>query len=268
MSAAGEDINNKVRSIIKEKCTAIHPTLEWKFQRAALNYLNNESEGKMTEMEEIIFHDVYPLYGLSDIRNSSKLRNEAIREDLAENLELAKEVILSAMKIKDLKVFDELNFRIDRKVDALKFGIDSGDEAEILKFLNKKIIPLFDHIKGYGKDVQDAIEKYNSSLTDNLSFIYKRRKSYEESSTKISGIIASYLDEEQKAIQAVYPHYFERYKTDGVDHSIYIGGSLVEDQKFNRLYLRNIRMWQLMMMCGIVRKSNELKKELFDQIQI
>lgn len=257
-----EEINNKVRSLIKEKCTAIHPTLEWKFQRAALKYIKDESEIKGIEMEEIIFKDVYPLYGLSDIRNSSLIRNESIREDLIENLELVRNVINSAKNFKDLKVFDELNFRIEKKVDALKFGIDSGDEAEIMKFLNKKIIPLFDHIKNYGKEVREAIDKYNSSLTENLQFIYKRRKNYEESSSKISNMIASYLDEEQKAIQEIYPHYFERYKTDGVDHSIYVGGSLVENQKFNMLYLKNLRMWQLMMICGIVRKSGEIKKEL------
>ena len=257
-----EDINNKIRNIIKEKCTAIHPTLEWKFQKAAINYLKNETSGKKTEMEEIIFNEVYPLYGLSDIRNSSLQRNDAIRDDLIENLELAKKVIITARKHKKLKIFNELIYKMDRKISSLKFGIYSGDESEIMKFLSRQIVPLFEHIHNYDDEVRSEINKYNESLNKDLLVIYNRRKSYEESATKINSVIVSYLDEEQEEIQEIFPHYFERYKTDGVDHSIYIGASLVENIKFDRVYLRNIRLWQLMMMCGIVRKTGEIKNDL------
>lgn len=257
-----EDINNRVRNIIKEKCTAIHPTLEWRFQKAAMNYLKNENNGAETEMEEIVFHDVYPLYGLSDIRNSSLQRNEAIRDDLIENLELAKKVILTAGKFKKLKIFKELIFRMDKKISSLKFGIYTGDESDIMKFLSKQIVPLFEHIQNYDEEVRSVINQYNESLNKDLMIIYNRRKSYEESATKVNSIIASYLDEEQSKIQEIYPHYFERYKTDGVDHSIYIGASLTENRIFDRIYLRNIRLWQLMIMCGTVRKTLEIKDDL------
>ena len=257
-----EDINNRIRNIIKEKCTAIHPTLEWRFQKAAMNYLKNENSGTETEMEEIVFHDVYPLYGLSDIRNSSLQRNEAIREDLIENLELAKKVIITAGKFKKLKIFKELIFRMDKKISSLKFGIYTGDESDIMKFLSKQIVPLFEHIQNYDEEVRSVINQYNESLNKDLMIIYNRRKSYEESATRINSIIAAYLDEEQSKIQDIYPHYFERYKTDGVDHSIYIGASLTENRIFDRIYLRNIRLWQLMIMCGIVRKTREIKDDL------
>lgn len=259
---SSEEMKSNVQAVIKNKCTAIHTSLEWKFRNAALNYIKKNNEGNAVEMEEIVFKEVYPLYGLSDIRNSSMIRNQAIREDLIENLELAGKVLHTAKSIKQLKIFDELKFRIEKKINALKFGIDSGDEAETLKFLNKKVIPVFDHIQHYGKEVKKSIEEYNDSLNANLRFVYKRRKKYDESSMKITGFIASILDEEQKYIQEMYPHYFERFKTDGVDHNIYIGESLVEDRKFNMLYLRNIRMWQLMMMSGIVKKLDILKNDL------
>lgn len=257
-----EDIKNRIRNIIKEKCTAIHPTLEWKFQKAAINYLNNESKGIQTEMEEIVFNDVYPLYGMSDIRNSSLQRNEAIRDDLIQNLEIAKKVIVTAMKHKKLKIFNEFIFRMDKKINSLKFGIFTGDEAEIMKFLSREIVPLFEHIKDYNDEVGTAIKKYHDSLDNELMVIYNRRKSYEESATKINSVIVNYLDEQQIKIQEIFPHYFERYKTDGVDHSIYIGASLTENNKFDRIYLKNIRLWQLMMMCGIVRKTEEIKNQL------
>ncbi len=47
-----------------------------------------------------------------------------------------------------------------------------------------------------------------------------------------------------------------------VDHNIYIGASLVQNGNFNKLHLRNIRLWQLMLMCGIVRKAKYYKANL------
>ncbi len=39
-----EELNHRVQAIIKEKCTAIHPSVEWRFQKAALNYMQREDE--------------------------------------------------------------------------------------------------------------------------------------------------------------------------------------------------------------------------------
>jgi len=262
VSRSRSETNNKIQAIIKEKCTAIHPSLEWRFRRAARKLLKLEEQGKSGEMEEIIFHNVYPLYGLSDIRNSSLQRNIAIRDDLIENLNLAYDVIDAARISRHLHAFDELIFRIEKKIESLKFSIDSGDEAQTLNFIRKQVVPMFEHLQGYGDPVRIAVDKYNSMINEKLGFVYRKRKDYEESATMLNDMIAAYIDEEQVKIQKMYPHYFERYKTDGVDHNIYIGGSLVQNGNFNKLHLRNIRLWQLMLMCGIIRKAKHLKKNL------
>ena len=36
-----------------------------------------------------------------------------------------------------------------------------------------------------------------------------------------------------------------------MDYNIYVGASLQEDAKFDQIYLRNLRLWQLMMTCGV-----------------
>lgn len=261
--ARGKDeLNSRIEAIIKEKCTAIHPTLEWKFRNAAMNLIRIKENDPKAEMEEIVFHDVYPLFGLTDIRDSSVQRNDAIRSDLIENLELAKDVFVQSKKNKKLKILDEIIFEIDKKIDSLKFGLSSADESETLRFLNKKIIPHFDHLKTFGPGIKKIIDNYFLRIDPNFGFVYKKRKSYDESVSMISNMIAEVLDEEQAVIQKIFPHYFERYKTDGVDHNIYIGQSLVENEKFNKIYLKNIRLWQLLTMCRIIRKANVLKNEL------
>src|SRR3989475_8549699 len=35
-SRSMEELNNRIQALIKEKCTAIHPVVEWRFRRAVL----------------------------------------------------------------------------------------------------------------------------------------------------------------------------------------------------------------------------------------
>jgi len=59
-------------------------------------------------MEDIIFKDVYPLFGVSDIRGSSIQRNIAIQGDLLEQLYDVSEII-SRSKISQTIAFFWMN---------------------------------------------------------------------------------------------------------------------------------------------------------------
>ncbi|MBW1847637.1 MAG: GAF domain-containing protein, partial [Deltaproteobacteria bacterium] len=69
-----DEMNNTIQSIIKEKCTAVHPSVEWRFRKAAFSHMDRLRVGQPSEMEPIIFKDVIPLYAQSDIRGSSEGR--------------------------------------------------------------------------------------------------------------------------------------------------------------------------------------------------
>lgn len=263
-----EDLENEIQSIIKEECTAIHPSVEWRFRDAALKFIRKREDDEYGDMEEIVFRDVYPLYGLSDIRNSSTIRNEAIKEDLITNLNMANEIIHTANTHRSLHSLDELNYRIGKQIESINFGLGSGDELVILNFLKNEIEPIFKHIRDYDIEVAEAIERYKAQIDPELGFIYKRRRMYEESVSKLTDVICNHLEHEQIAAQKIFPHYFERYKTDGVDHTMYIGQSMVQRNKFDQVYLKNLRLWQLITTCSIVRKSKAFKKHLEEPIDI
>src|SRR2546425_1070099 len=53
-----EELNTRIQALIKEKCTAIHPTVEWRFRKAVLNGIERHRVGTLsvgTEMEPIVF---------------------------------------------------------------------------------------------------------------------------------------------------------------------------------------------------------------------
>ncbi|MEP0296913.1 MAG: GAF domain-containing protein, partial [Reichenbachiella sp.] len=85
---------------------------------------------------------------------------------------------------------------------------------------------------------------------------------------QINQRLASYLDEKQIVAQEMFPHYFERYKTDGVEYNMYIGQSISRDRKFDKIFLRNLRIWQLVVMCEMENEFRAMQKDLPMPIEI
>ena len=246
-----EQQEDRIQAIIKEQYTSIHPTVEWRFREAAQKYLQEEIDGNMPSVDSIVFQDVYPLYGLSDIRGSSDERNIAIQADLVTQLTLAHAILIEAQRVRPLHVLDELSYRIGDYTANLEEELRSGDEVVILQFLRDEIESLFDELIAFGSDVKAAIDRYKNALDPELKVLYSRRKAYEDSVRQINDTIGSYIEKQEVEAQRMYPHFFEMFKTDGVDYNLYVGASLVENRSYDPLYLRNLRLWQLMTMCGV-----------------
>ncbi|MDX2305543.1 MAG: GAF domain-containing protein [Microscillaceae bacterium] len=254
-----EDISTEVEVIKQKEFTAIHPTVAWKFNQAAFNLKKKREMGIEAEIEPIIFEDVYPLFGQSDIRGSSQERNNSIQKDLTEQLDLSKNVIQVIQNKTQLPLLDEILFRIKKHELHIQEGVNAGDEVSILDFIKNEIETLFEYFKDVDPEIHQSIQHYQQSLDPTLKIIYKQRKAFEQSLTKINEKVSTYLDFEEARAQKMFPHYFEKYKTDGVEYNIYIGESMLKDRKFNPIYLENMRLWQLEIMCNIALKTEKLK---------
>ena len=259
-----EELNSRIQTVINEQCTAIHPAVEWRFRRAVLNSFERDrgTATRVTQLEPIVFDGVYPLYGLADIRGASTLRGQDIQADLLSQLRLAKAVIQAAREAKSLPALDELAYRIDNRTAQIERTLTSSDEVGVVAFLRAEAETLFDRLGTFGSGVQERIAAYRSSLDARLGTVYDRRRLFEESVTRIAEGISSYLDLEEQAAQGMFPHYFEKQKTDGVDYQIYVGAGLLEDGHVDPLCLKNLRLWQLMVTCGIAVRAAELRDRL------
>ena len=253
-----EELNRKIQAVIKEEFTAIHPSVEWRFQRAALHHIQHKEEG-VSGIEPIVFHQVYPLFGVSDIRKSSDHRNAAIQADLIEHFHLARGILQLAYEQRPLPILAAFSHRIDKHLKGLEIGLNAGDEATKPFFIQQVIEPVFDQLAAFGPQVAEKIAFYRAALDPQMKTIYRSRRDFEESLKLINETIATYLDQEESKAQEYFPHYFEKLKTDGVEHTIYIGASMVENENFSPMYLKNLRLWQLMVMCEIVRRTEEIK---------
>jgi GAF domain-containing protein len=255
-----DEFDTRIQAVIKAKCTAIHPSVEWRFRHAVMNTMERRTtaEGDI-ELEPIVFEGVHPLYALTDIRNSSTARAAGIQADLLEQLRLARDVVRAGHATRALPALDELGYRIDKHAARIESGLSAGDEVGVIAFLRTSVEPLLDHLGGFGPAVRERVETYRAAVDPPLGVVYRQRKRFEESITRLNDAVSSYLDLEQHFAQSMFPHYFEKQKTDGVDHQIYVGASLVEDGRFDSIYLRNLRLWQLMVTCGIAARTERLK---------
>ena len=111
--------------------------------------------------------------------------------------------------------------------------------------------PLFGQLETYGSEVAESVAAYRSAIDPELDIVYRRRKDFERTVAILNESISKTLDAEEERAQAMFPHFFEKFKTDGVDYNIYVGGALQEDGVFDDLFLRNLRIWQLMTTCRI-----------------
>ena len=259
-----EELDSRVQTVINEQCTAIHPTVEWRFRKAVLNAFERQrtTGSAVTELEPIVFEGVYPLYGLADIRGSSTQRAHAIQSDLLTQLGLARAVVQAANEVRPMPALDELMYRIDAHASRIERSLSSSDEVGIIAFLQAEVERLLDHLSTFGPGARERVAEYRGRLDPRLGSVYQRRRLFEESVTRIAESISSYLDVEEDAAQAMFPHYFEKQKTDGVDHQIYVGPALLEDGRFDPLCLRNLRLWQLMVTCGIAARAYRLRDRL------
>ena len=257
-----EEFNARIQTQIKERFTAIHPVVEWRFRKAVLDGLERAGDPAAAELEPIVFNDVYPLYALSDIRGSSTQRARAIQADLLAQLRLAREVIEAAYEAR----------RLPASISSATGSISTPSRSAIISrpatrsawstFLRAEVETLLDRLATFGDVAAARVTAYRGALDAKLGTVYRQRKVFEDSVTRLNETISSYLELEEQAAQSIFPHYFEKQKTDGVDHQVYVGGSLVEDGGFDPLYLKSLRLWQLMVVCGIAARTDRLAAEL------
>ncbi len=257
-----EILDNQIDRIIKEKFTAVQEAVEWRFTEAALNYFTKKSEGIDASMESIVFPEVYPLYGAIDIRNSSVERNKSIQKDLLEQMHMADEIVRQAQKINAFPLLEGIRFRFDEYSDSVAESLHSDTEQGIQNFLNRDIVQLFHHLQMITPQLKDSIDDYFKAINTPVGMINHHRREFDESITTINAEIAKFIDNEQVSAQKIFPHYFERFVTDGLDFNIYIGQSINPKLKFDAFYLKNLKLWQLTTLAKAAILAKKLESKL------
>lgn len=261
------DKKNQIEAIIQREYTAIHPSVYWKFRKEAVKYFETFSQNKDYIFKEIVFKEVYPLYGQIDIKGSSEHRNETVKEDLKNQLETLIQIFENQKSNTNLVLLEQRKFELQSLYKQLEFPLKADTEQQIQLYIENEIHPLLRNTKT--DSIGEVFEqKYFESLDEKTGLFYYSRKKFDNAMSIVNKILASVLDKKQAEAQNIFPHYYERFKTDGIEHNLYIGASIAPNEDFDIMYLHNLRLWQLQTMCEMELAHHQLKPSLPYELEV
>lgn len=253
------EFENQIQAVIQNQYTTIHKSVYWKFYSEAYNLILAHQIGQEYNLKEIVFPTVHPLYGQIDIKGSSEARNESVQKDLKKQLKWLLPILEEVNKETQNSLENEER-QISQYLTDIYQPLKAGTEHYISQYLDNTIHEHLRKIKDPDliKDIQD----YFVQTDKNSGEFHKYRKKYETTIQMINEKIAGVLDDSQIKAQAIFPHYYERFKTDGIEHNLYIGSSIAPKLEFDLLKLYQLRLWQLRTLCKMEAAHYHLKPQL------
>ncbi|MGV0757055.1 hypothetical protein ACTS95_13445 [Empedobacter brevis] len=258
------EFENQINAYIQTEYTSLHPSVDWKFREKAREHLLHPENSK--QKSQISFQNVYPIYGELDVRNSSIIRNQCLKQDYTNQINylvlVCNELYNRTKKDQFLNYIDDLNHFLERidHVDKIYF------ESELFDYITLHIHP---EIPKYVQDDEKSvIEEYLKKLDATTGLFYVERKKFDQSIVMTNSFLSNKLDTFQKDAQEIFPHYYERFKTDGIDYNLYVGRSIAPLKKFSYQNIREIRYWQLQAMIALEQSYKEIQKKTPLKIEV
>jgi len=254
-----DGIETRIQAIIQREYTSIHPSVYWKFRQEAERHIGFYREEFDLPYRKITFENLTPLFGQTDIRNSSISRNLAIKKDLEINLILISDVFKNLIPDNDLT---EINEKLIQFQKLLSKDLRADTESQVQNFIHQEVHPLLESIKLQNVNYNQIVTDYYKQLDSKTDLVYNFRKKFDDSLSSINRFLADILDKRQEEQQHRFPFYYERFKTDGVEHNMYIGSSIEPDLTYDPIFLKNLRLWQLRVICESELQYKKYKETL------
>lgn len=260
------EMQNRVQAVIQEHYTTLHSSVYWKFRREAQNFIESANGGLAYALKEIKFKDVYPLYGQVDISESSVTRNLSVSTDLSNQLNQLILILEELDKAGTQKAIEKILFDLKTFAAELSKSIRADTEQFIQHYIEDKVHPVL--YAATTRSLKAKIDDYFKQSDALTGEFHANRRNYDKTLSLINQKLAAVLDNRQAEIQEFYPHYFERFKTDGVEHNMYIGATIAPDKEFTLEHLQRLRLWQLRVIAEMESEQYDLKRLLPYQLGV
>lgn len=257
------DMEFRIQSVMRQTFTDLDPRVEWRFVKAAADMIEH-ANGNLSELptlEPIRFEDVWALYGQADIVGSSKLRNDAVRKDLIAELKAAIQLLEAPAIDLLFPLAGKLSFDGRKLLMRLTDEMSPNDEQEVQRFLAIDFEPMHKQLAAT-KEAKQRVQTYQDELAVARKNGLTNRQAYEDSVSMLSRVISKAITSSEEEAQRIIPHYFSKYRTDGIEFNIYAGQSLLPTGEFTKVHLQNLRLWQLQALINVTKSVNGLQESL------
>lgn len=228
----------------------IQPAVEWRFLEEA------ERRNWGLPPQPIEFPDVYPLYGISDIRGSSESRNQAIQADLLQQFRAGLAVLEAVAAETPSGLAKQLKLDLLEQMGELEQGVDVDTEDTAIDYLKRHLEIYFDHFERCSDAAAAAVRDYRQASDNEHHCVYEARARYDATVSRVIGTLRKTWEHCQARMQQIIPHYSDINCTDGIDHMIYAGQSIYPE--FRSFHLHSLRYEQLRAICACARSVFEM----------
>lgn len=249
-----------LRQAIQQRFTNIHQAVEWRFLQEA------ERRSWGLPSEPIVFANVYPLYGISDIRGSSEERNRSIQADLLEQFQFGLRVVEAVCQFQESSLGEQIRLDLLEYIEHIKEQVTVDAEVTALKVLSDRLEVYLDYFAQCGPDALAAVETYRQSCNNDHKSVYVTRANYDQTISKINSLLKETWERWQVRMQQIIPHYCDVESTDGINHMIYLGEAI--DSKFSVYHLRSVRYEQLRAVCDCARTAFNFQTLYNTQLEV
>lgn len=255
------EAENNIQANIQSNFTSLHPSVNWKFRILARQQLSSDgSFQNPLNAQDIIFDNLVPMYGQTDVQGSSVVRNRSAQMDLAFQLKRVLNLLQYLHSTKENEVVISIIAQIEDLLETLNKGFEVSTEPLITGYLKTVVHPVLqEYSRGTTKK---RVDRYFDASDNKLGVFHKHRRKYELTISSINEVLAGLLDQQQQSAQQIFPHYYEQFKSDGIEHTLYLGQSVAPWLTYHDGVLDDMRLWQLRTICQMTYAHHKLYKQL------
>lgn len=259
LKQSADDFDARIKDIVREKFTSLQSSVLWKFNDVAWKVLEQQHAGvKSPVIGTVRFRDLYPFYGAVDVRNSTTELNKAVYEDMKKQLSLLEDALAGIKAVTSNSSTDQFILQCGGRKDEISNYYATRDEIALHRFLESEVHPFLLQVKQDNPAAAAIIANYFDAITEGSGVTFQNRRELEDSLQMINHELNGYFETAQQALQQIFPVYFEKFRTDGVEYDIYAGQSIAPGRPFDHSVITELRKWQVRSMAEIAGLMQKL----------
>ena len=218
-------------------------------------------EEKNDAVEDITFKNLYPLYGAVDIKNSTILRNEALARDFNIQLNILIDTFSALDAVADPQI-ERIRSTANNWLQIIGEPITTQQEIRLNEFFTLDVKYEIEKMLQSGPANDEILQTYIRSVNEETGIAYENRRRLEQEIQDLNTSVNNFYEEAAADLQKIFPCYFEKFRTDGVEYDIYAGQSIAPKKPFEKDHLQKMKQWQLESMIKVVHLVQELNPEI------
>lgn len=262
-----DSVNNQLEAIIQREFTRVHPSVHWRFFNEAEHHYLRALSGEPYQFKPITFEQVYPLFGAVDIKSSTAIRNQLTQADTREQLAALQHIFNRIQPGAEILLIEQRRVEIAQYLDKAAGEFSSHMDLQIQSFVLDKIHPLLQRF-ALQSSVSSLIQEYFTRYDAKQQRFYTHRSAFDTTYEAVNTHLATVIDQAQVVAQHYFPHYFERFRSDGIEHDIFIGASITPMRIFDAMYWHQLRIWQLEVTIQMMLSHYTLSQQLPIQLDL